>query len=203
MAETWSTSRPALAVSEYADTFSTDRDSSTVCAKRTYIQRGCILDAYLFVAHAIWTICTPQNPEVGDVNIVLSSIVHADSTRPCLLISDSGVISCTTIGADTNGPVVLEYPKYFNDSTIPPNFDVVFRIYSSAPIDWSSLVITISSSSGTTNSYGSDDTTIIDITNEIKEIRLTPTDLITIIGDTVNVRVYLKDTFGRVLDKNW
>lgn len=203
MAETWSTSRPALVVSEFANVFSTDRESGTVGAKRTYIQRECILDSYLFIAHAIWAICTPHNPETSDITVNLSSIIHADTTKKCLLISDMGVVNCITIAADTNGPVVLEYPKYFNDATIPPNFDVVFRIYSSAAIDWSSFVLTISTTSGENKSYSQSDITVIDITNEIKEVRLQPEDMITMIGDTVNVQVYLKDSFGRVLDKNW
>ena len=98
---------------------------------------------------------------------------------------------------------MLEYPKYYQDSTIPPDFDIVFRIYSSAELDWSSFTLTITTSSGTNTSYSNTDINIIDITDEIKEIRLVPTDLLTIIGDTVNVKVFMKDIYGRELELNW
>jgi len=203
MAESWSTSRQALVISEYAFTFSTDRASVAVGAKRTYIQRNGLSSAYLLAADGRWTLCSRYDPAHTDRIIRLVSILKGNTERRCLCSLDTNVIYCRTFGVDDNGPVVLEYPKYYQDSTIPPDFDIVFRIYSSAELDWSSFTLTITTSSGTNTSYSNTDINIIDITDEIKEIRLVPTDLLTIIGDTVNVKVFMKDIYGRELELNW
>jgi hypothetical protein len=203
MAETWSTSRQAVVVSEYAFTFSTDRAAITGGAKRTYIQRDGLLAAFLLAADSRWTLCCRADPDHSDRIVRLVSILRGDTSRKCLCASDTNVVYCRTFGVDNNGPVVLEYPKYYQDSTIPPDFDIVFRIYSSEELDWSSFTLTITTSSGSNTSYGHTDITVIDITNEIKEVRLVPNNLLTIVGDTVNVRVYMKDLYGRSLELNW
>ncbi len=203
MAESWSTARQAVVISESAFTFATDRAAVTVGAKRTYLERFGLVPAYIFSASGLWLSCVRQNPEHSDIIIRLWSLLKGETTRSCLCKTDTNVVYCLTAGVDDNGPVVLEYPKYYGDSTIPPDFDVVFRIFSSAPIDWSSFTITITTSSGTNGSYGLADITKIDITTEIIEVRLVPSDLLTLIGDTVNVKVYLKDNYGRELELNW
>ena len=203
MAESWSTSRQCLLVSEEAFTFPTDRESVAVSAKRTYIERSCITAGYIFSGTARWAVLTPINPEYSDVICQVHIIQHGYSDIQCVCKTDSGVVYCLTRGIDDNGPVVLEYPKYYNDPTIPPDFDVVFRIYSSAELDWSSFALTITTSSDNNVNYGQEDITKIEITNEITEIRLMPTDLFTILGDSVNVKVFIKDIYGRDINLNW
>jgi len=133
----------------------------------------------------------------------MSAILKGDTRINCICIKDDSAIYCRTFGVDNNGPVVLEYPKYYNDSTIPPDFDIVFRIFTTGDIDWSSFTLTITISSGSNSSYGYDDITVVDITDQIKEIRLIPKDLLTLLGDTVNVKVYMKDIYNRELELNW
>jgi hypothetical protein len=203
MAESWSTSRQALVVSEYAFTFSTDRASVAVGAKRTYLERPGLTSAFMLAADGRWILCYRQNPEHSDRIIRIKALLKGETQRRCICSQDTNVVYCRTTGVDNNGPVVLEYPKYYSESTIPPDFDVVFRIFSSTPINWDTFVLSITTSSGINNSYGLDDVNVIDITNEIIEIRLSPPDLLTMIGDTVNVKVFMKDELGRELELNW
>lgn len=203
MAESWSTSRQAIVVSEEAFTFPTDRSAVAVAAKRTYIERSCITAGYIFSGTSRWSVVTPIDPEHSDVVCQIRRVAHGYSDIQCVCQTDSGVIYCLTRGVDDNGPVVLEYPKYYNDPTIPPDFDIVFRIYSSAPLDWSSFTLTVTTSSGGSASYGHTSVTKIEITPEITEVRLIPSDLLTILGDTVNVKVFIKDNYGRDIDLNW
>lgn len=203
MAESWSTSRQAIVVSEYAFTFATDRAAVAVGAKRTYLERAGLSMGFILTADSRWTLCNRQNPDHSDIIIRVKSLIKGVTERNCICTQDTNTVYCRTFGVDNNGPVVLEYPKYYQDSTIPPDFDIVFRIYSSAELDWSSFTLTITTSSGSNNAYSTSDMNILDITNEIKEIRLVPTDLLTLIGDTVNVKVFLKDMYGRELELNW
>lgn len=203
MAETWTTSRQCITISESAFNFDTDRAAVAVAAERTYIEAKAITAGYLFVAQGCWAICTGYDPEKVDILCTLNSILHSESTRLCTCTNDTNVVYCCTTGVDDNGPVVLEYPKYYQNSTVPPNFDVNFRIYSSAPINWNSFVLVITSSQGSNKSYSNSDITVVDITNEIKEVRLVPSDNISLVGDTINVRVYLKDIYNRELTLNW
>jgi hypothetical protein len=76
-------------------------------------------------------------------------------------------------------------------------------VFSNADLDWRSFSLSITTSSGINQAYNIDDITVIDITDEIKEIRLVPLDLITLIGDTINIRVYIKDIHNRELTLNW
>ncbi len=203
MAESWSTSRQAITTSTAAFNFTTDRAAVVVAAKRTYLERSGLLSAYQFIAASCWLLCTRIDPDHSDIIIRLEAVLHSESDINCICTQDTNVVYCRTIGVDNNGPVVLEYPKYYQESTVPPDFDVVFRIYSSAGLDWNSFVLTITTTSGVNKSYGQSDINIIALTAEISEIRLTPTDLLILLGDTVNVRVFMKDIYNRELSLNW
>ena len=203
MAETWSTARQVLVISEQADTFATDRTAIAVGAKQTYLHRAGLTAGYIPTGNAIWAICVPINPEYSDIVARLFCLDRGDTDLQCICTTDTSVVYCRTIGVDNNGPVILEFPKYYNDPTIPPDFDIVFRIYSSAELDWNSFVVTITTSSNRNSTYGLSEATIINITDSISEVRITPGGIIAVLGDTVNVKVYVKDIYDRDISTNW
>lgn len=203
MAESWSTSRQALVYAESAFTFSTDRDAEAGGAIRTYVQAQCETAGYIFSGTARWCICVPVDPDHTDRVCMVESLMHGDNTLQAICFQDTSAIFCQLKAVDDNGPVVLEYPKYFNDPTLPPDFDVVFRVFSDAKLDWTSFSLNISTSSGASTTYGLSNIVRTGITSNITEIRLTPNGLATTVGDTITVSLFLKDIYNRPIRTNW
>lgn len=203
MAESWSSARQALVYAESPFTFGSDRSTETSGAIRTYTESLCQTAGFIFSGTAIWCFCIPENPAHTDRVCKIDSLYRADTTVNALCFQDTSVVFCTAKAIDDSGPVVLSYPKYYNDPTMPPDFDVVFRVYSSAPIEWTSLVVSVAVTSGESKSYGASAVTKVRITDEITEVRLLPSGINAASGDTVTVSLYLKDSYGRAIQNNW
>ncbi len=203
MAETWTSSRQALLVSIDSMASGTERSASTVAGIRTYTETLALTSAYQWGADSRYALCVGIEPTRTTRRGITSAILVADSTRRCSLSVEWGIVRCITAGVSAGGPVILQYPKYFQAPSVPPDFDIVFRVWSEYPLDRQSLVVSIASNGKSTRSYGPSAATFTALTEQITEIRVVPADFSSFVGETVVASVALQDTLGRNTSRGW
>lgn len=201
MAETWSSSRQVVVSTADSYNYQSDLESSYQSAKRTYIQRDCITDCYLPTFDSRYGICVGEDPVSHDLPVVCKSFLRGITDRAGYIPNNSGVVRCTCKGINDEGPLILQYPKYYNAATMPPNFDVAFKIWSEYELDLSSLLIAVQRE-GETTVYSSDDASITEITDNMWDIQVSPAKD-TMVGASVTVHVAVSDIIGRQVRKDW
>jgi len=201
MAETWSSSRQIIVITANSYGYNSDRVVSLEAANRTYIERGGLTDCYLPTFDSRYCMCFGENPAVGDLPVMYKSFYRAITDRLSISPSNDGVVHGICKGINSAGPLVLQYPKYYTAPTMPPNFDISFKIWSEYSLDPSSLMISIQDNHGV-RSYSIRDITLTGITDHMYDIQLHP-KIDAMVGETVQVRVSGSDILGRPLRLDW
>jgi len=204
MAETWSSSRQAIVPASNPFTFDSEKEGYYEAIARVPNNRpGLFSSVDTFIVDK-FGYCVLHQPEYSNRSGWLVRVFEKSySDRVATFESTQEVVRCIYTALDPNdGPRIVQYPKYFNDPTIPPDFDLVFRVWCGVEVDWSSLVITISTSAGVTKSYSYKNITVVNISDQLSEIRLIP-DLLLMVGDTVSIKVFLQDIYSRDVIKAW
>ncbi len=201
MAETWSSSRQIVISTADSYLYESVVDVSYHSAKRTYIERRAVTECYLPTFDSRFALCYGEDPIANDLPVVCKSFFRGVSDRGCVIEGNNSAIQGTCSGVNDDGPLILQYPKYFNAPTMPPNFDVAFKVWSEYELDVSSLLIAVQRESVTTT-YTSDGVSITPITINMWDIQLNPL-LDTEVGAIVNVYVAVSDILGRQVRKDW
>lgn len=201
MAETWTTSRQVIVVTADSYLYETDKEVSYQSAHRTYIERGCLTECYLPSFDSRYAMCFGEDPVSSDLPIIYKSFYRGITERLSHIPSNDGVVGCTCKGINDDGPLILQYPKYFNAATMPPNFDVSFKIWSEYGLDLSSLLIAIQRDS-VTSVYTDKDASITKITDNMWDIQISPNEA-SKVGSNVKVQVAVSDIIGRKVRKDW
>lgn len=202
MAETWSSSRQVLVVAADSYNYESDQDVSYHSAKRTFTESLGIVNCYRPTWESRYCLCVGYAPESSDRVVALDSFLRGNSSLSCVLPNNTGAVQCISRAIDTGGPLVLQYPKYYNSSSVPPNFDVSFRIYSEIDLDIASLIISVSNGV-TSKLYGEGDINLTSITSDQWDVRLTPSHTEFSPGETLTVKVAVSDIYGRSVSKAW
>jgi len=201
MAETWSSSRQVIVVTANSYLYDTDKVVSYQAAHRTYIERSCLTDSYLPTFDSRYAMCFGEDPVAFDLPVVCKSFYRGLTDRQSFIPSNDGVITCTCKGINDDGPLILQYPKYFTAATMPPNFDVSFKIWSEYELDLSSLLIAIQRDV-VTSIYTDKDASITRITDNMWDIQISP-NILSAVGSNVKVHVAVSDVIGRQIRKDW
>lgn len=201
MAETWTSSRQVIVVTADSYQYESDRGGSYQSAHRTYIERAGITECYLPTFDSRYAVCYGEDPVSFDLPVIYKSFFRGITDRQSFMPGNDGVIRCICKGINEDGPLILQYPKYFNNPTMPPNFDISFKIWSEYELDLSSLLIAVQRNS-TTTIYTDKDASVTKITDNMWDIQVSP-DEVTAVGANVKVHVAISDIIGRKVRKDW
>jgi len=131
--------------------------------------------------------------------------------RNCIIIPETRVKFCYIFGKPSKGPQIIKYPKYFNWKKVPRTFYLDCQILSFAEVDWETLLVHVNSESGFSKNY-----TIHTIENGINTTEyelIYQKNSIWIYNlkvhfyhvfeenEKINVKIYLADKFGNILEK--